>query len=138
VKQSLKASQSLVHKLQKKYDHAAKKQQHAVIRAREQAYKDKSVHWLLHKGVYTEETRNLIYLLVKAGCPRGYVGKVISAVLKSAGITTIGNISQHIVSHVIIEGYFAAQIQLGHEMKNAESMVVNYFLGYELMIGLKV
>jgi hypothetical protein len=37
VKQSLKASQSLVHKLQKKSDHAAKKQQHAVTRAREQA-----------------------------------------------------------------------------------------------------
>jgi FtsZ-interacting cell division protein ZipA len=93
VKQSLKASQSLVHKLQKKSDHAAKKQQHAVTRAREQAYKEKSVHQLLHKGVYTEETRNLICLLVKAGCSRAYVGKVISAVLKSAGITTIGNIS---------------------------------------------
>jgi hypothetical protein len=122
----------------KKSDHAAKKQQHAVTRAREQAYKERSVHQLLHKGIYTEETRNLICLLVKLGVQGGYVGKVISAVLKSAGITTIGNISLWTVSCVIIEGYFAAQIQLGHETKNAESMVVNYFLGYELMIGLKV
>jgi len=138
VKQSLKASQSLVYKLQKKSDSAAKRQQHAVTQAREQAYKEKSVHRLLHKGVYTEETRNLIRLLVKAGCSRNYVGKVISAVLKSAGITTIGNISRRTVSRVIIEGYFAAQIQLGHEMKNAESMVVNSFLGHKLMIDSKV
>jgi hypothetical protein len=55
--------------------------------------------------------------LVKAGCSRGYVGKVISAVLKSAGITTIGNISWWTVSHATIEGYSAAQIQLGHKMK---------------------
>ena len=81
-----------------------------------------TTHNLLSKGVYTEATRNLIHLLVKAGCSRGYVGEVIHAVLKSAGITAVGNISRTTVSRIITEGYYAAQIQLAHEMQNAESM----------------
>jgi hypothetical protein len=47
---------------------------------------------------------------------------VIQAVLKSAGITTIGDISQTTVFCIITEGYNAAQIQLAYEMQNAESM----------------
>lgn len=84
--------------------------------------KEHTTHNLLSKGVYTEATRNLICLLVKAGCSRGYVGEVIQAVLKSAGITAIGNISRTTVSRIITEGYYAAQIQLAYEMQNAESM----------------
>jgi chromosome segregation ATPase len=74
-------------------------------------------HKLLHKGIYTEETRNLIRLLVKAGCSRGYVGQVIHAVLKTAGISVHGKISRRTVSRVVLEGYYAAQMQLGHEIK---------------------
>jgi hypothetical protein len=33
-----------------------------------------------------------------------------------------GSISQRTVSRVIIEGYIASQIQLGHEMKKAKGM----------------
>ncbi|KAF8808752.1 hypothetical protein BYT27DRAFT_7222765 [Phlegmacium glaucopus] len=58
-------------------------------------FHQQSVHHLMCKGVFTEETHNVVCLLI------------ISAVLKSAGITT---------------GFFAAQIQLGYEMKGAESM----------------
>jgi len=76
----------------------------------------------MQKGVFTEETCNVVCLLVKAGCSRNYIGQVISTVLKSAGITTIGSISRPSISQILHEGYFAAQIQLGHEMKNAESM----------------
>jgi SOS response regulatory protein OraA/RecX len=65
----------------------------AITKAQEQVQKKYTTHNLLSKSVYTEATRNLICLLVKAGCSRGYVGEVIQAVLKSAGITTIGNIS---------------------------------------------
>ena len=45
--------------------------------------------------------------------------------MQSAGITTIGTISHTTVSHIIAEGYIAAQIQLGYELGNAPSM---YFI----------
>jgi len=76
----------------------------------------------MHKGVYTEETRNVVCLLVKAGCSRNYINAVLTAVLKSAGITSVGNISRASIARILHEGYYAAQIQLGHEMKSAESM----------------
>jgi hypothetical protein len=82
----------------------------------------RSVHHLMQKGVFTEETRNVVHLLVKAGCSRNLISQVISAVLKSAGITAVGSISHTSISWILCEGYFAAQIQLGYEMKNAESM----------------
>ena len=37
----------------------------------------------------------------------------------------VGSISCTSVAQIIREGYFAAQIQLGHEMKMVESMTVS-------------
>jgi hypothetical protein len=59
--------------------------------------------------------------LVKAGCSQEHVGQVITAVFKTAGISVKGDVSRRTISRVIMEGYFAAQIQLGYEMKHAES-----------------
>ena len=56
----------------------------------------RSVHHLMQKGVFTKETRNVVCLLVKAGCSRNLVGEVISAVLKSAGITGVGSVARHV------------------------------------------
>ena len=47
----------------------------------------------MHKGVYTEETQNLIQVLVKTGCSRGSVTHVIFAVPKATGISAIEKIS---------------------------------------------
>jgi hypothetical protein len=74
------------------------------------------------KGVFTEETCNVICLLVKAGCSHNYINEVIFTILQSAGITTVGTISYTSVSRILREGYFAVQIQLGYEMKNAKGM----------------
>ena len=76
----------------------------------------------MSKGVFTEETRNMVRILVKAGCSRNYVNDVISAVLNSAGIKVADSISRPSIECIIREGFFAAQIQLGYEMKAAESM----------------
>ena len=81
-----------------------------------------SVHHLTNKGVFTEETRNLVRLLFQAGCSASHINEIITAVLKTAGITMVGSISRTSIARIIREGYFAAQIQLGHEMKMAESM----------------
>ncbi|KAF8799089.1 hypothetical protein BYT27DRAFT_7227979 [Phlegmacium glaucopus] len=84
--------------------------------------KEKSVHHLMDKGVFTEETRNVVHLLVKAGCSYKYINQVIFAVLHSAGIETVGTISCPPIARILHEGYFAAKIQLGYEMKNTKSM----------------
>ena len=94
----------------------------AIASVKKKILDQQSVHQLMQKGVFTEETRNVVRLLVKAGCSRNLIGEVISAVLKSAGITAVGSISRTSISQILCEGYFAAQIQLGYEMKNAESM----------------
>jgi hypothetical protein len=119
-----KESQMLAAKLQKRCDRDNAKREKAIGRAREKAIKQRSVHSLLHKGVYTEETRHLIRLLVQAGCSREYVSQVIHAIFETAGISVIGHISRRTVSRAIVEGYYAAQVQLGYEMKAANSMFI--------------
>ena len=94
----------------------------AVAAAKMKVKQETSTHHLMNKGVFTEETRNVVWLLVKAGCSRKYVNEVISSVLQSAGINPVGSISRTTVARVVHEGYFAAQIQLGYEMANAKSM----------------
>ena len=81
----------------------------------------KSVHHLENKGIFTENTHNLVCLLYNACCSANHISEIITAVLKTAGITT-GSISHTSVSQIIKEGHFAAQIQLGHEMTMAKSM----------------
>jgi hypothetical protein len=48
---------------------------------------------------------------------------VIHAVFNPAGITVIGDVSRCSVSRIVAEGFIAAQVQLGHEIKNAGSMI---------------
>jgi hypothetical protein len=118
----LKTLHEKASKLHKAVVHSKEQKEHAIAVVKKKISDQRSVHHLMHKGVFTEETRNVVHLLVKAGCSRNYISEVISAVLKSAGITTIGKISCPSVSRILHEGYFAAQIQLGYEMQNAQSM----------------
>ena len=120
LKKELRKSKKQVYRLKGYCELAAAQKDCAMTKFRETLLKDKSAHNLLHKGVYTEETRNLIWLLVKAGCSKDYTGQVIFAVLKSAGITAIGSISCRTVSRVLVEGWVATQIQSGYEMLEAE------------------
>jgi chromosome segregation ATPase len=131
VQKKLSDSQNLSSKLKKQVNRAKEIRKRAVANAQQKQQKLSAVHHLLHKGVYTETTRNLVRFLVKAGCSRHCVNDVIHAVLKSAGITTIGTISRTTVSHIIAEGYVAAQIQLGYELGNTDSM---YPLAIQIML----
>jgi hypothetical protein len=58
---------------------------------------------------------------------RHHINSVIHAVLKSAGVTAIGTISRTTVSRIISEGYIAAQIQLGYELGDADSMYIIFY-----------
>ena len=118
----LRDAQKEVSKLRKSSRRATQVKNHAVETAKAKVLKQKSVHHLANKGIFTEDTRNLVRLLFQAGCSANHISKIITAVLKTAGITTDRSISHTSVSQIIREGYFAAQIQLGHEMTMAESM----------------
>ena len=120
MKKEIRRSKLKVQRLNKKCNLAAVHREQAVARTKEQVLKQKSIHKLLKKGVYTEDTRNLIRFLVNAGCSKEYVGQVIAAVLKSAGITAIGTLSRRTVSRVLVEGWVASQIQTGFELLESE------------------
>ena len=122
VDQKLKESRKLIARLKSTYKMAINSKENAVKRAVEEVHRKHTVHHLLHKSIYTEKTRNLIHLLVQAGCSRESVHDVIYATLKSAGIVAKGNISRRTVSRVVLEGYYAAQVQLGYEMGDTLGM----------------
>lgn len=121
-KSNLKALQQEVTALRKVSTRARAVTERGIASVKAKILQERSVHNLKEKGVYTNATRDIVRLLVKAGCSRNYIYTVISTILASAGIETIGSISRTSVARIIREGYIAAQIQLGHEMKNAESM----------------
>jgi hypothetical protein len=50
---------------------------------------------------------------------------VIEAVLAAAGIKAVGRLSARTISRIIKEGYIAACIQLGYEMKVAEAITLS-------------
>ncbi|KAF8815045.1 hypothetical protein BYT27DRAFT_7316373, partial [Phlegmacium glaucopus] len=83
---------------------------------------EKSTLYLLKKEVYSEQTQNLVRILVQAGVSAKNIMGVIKAVLGIAGITTVGNISPHTVAQIIREGYIAACIQLGFELDKTEAV----------------
>jgi hypothetical protein len=118
----LKNAQKEITKLRKGFRWATQAKERAVETAKTKVIRQKSVHYLSHKGVLTQDTRNLVRFLSQSGCSANHINNIINAVLKTAGITMVGSISRTSVSRIIREGYFAAQIQLGHEMKKAETM----------------
>jgi hypothetical protein len=118
----LKIAQQEVSKLRKACRRATQIKTRAVETAKAKVVQQKSVHHLANKGVFTQETRNLVRLLSKSGCSANHINEIITAVLKSAGVTMVGSVSRTSVARIVREGYFAAQIQLGHEMKMAEAM----------------
>lgn len=123
-------SRAFGYRLQKRYGKAISTKKIAVAQALEKWEKEKSTFSLLDKGVYTQETRNLVRLLIQCGCQKDYINQVIHGVLKCAGITATGHISRRSVSRILAEGYIAAKIQLGYEMQESEGRHIKIMLIY--------
>jgi len=121
----LKVAQKDISWLHKVCHRATGVKERAMERTKAKVLQQKSVHHLMKKGVFTEETRNLVCLLARAGCSGNYINEVIVAVLQSADISTIGQISRPSVTRIIREGFYAAQIQLGYEMTKAKSITLS-------------
>ena len=120
-KAALKGSKSEVYNLKRKCLRAEIKQKNAVKQAQAKVAKEKTTFYLLKKGVYSQEVRNLVRTLTQAGCSQQHIMDIIKAVLETAGITAVGNISSRTVGRIIREGYYAACVQLGYEIKQADS-----------------
>jgi hypothetical protein len=74
--------------------------------------------------IHTRNALTGFFFLVKAGCPHDYVGEVIEHVFNTAGISVKGSMSGRTVTHCIIEGGIAAQIQLGYEMVHTPNLTI--------------
>ena len=117
-----KELQKEVTQLRKQTRRSKDVRERAVAATKAKIEKEKSIFHLMKKGVFTNETRKLVQILVRAGCSRNYINEVIVAVLKSAGVDVVGGISRTSVGRILREGYIAAQIQLGYEMQQTEAM----------------
>ena len=94
----LKNAQKEISKLHKGFHRAIQVKEHAVETAKAKVIQQKSVHYLSHKGIFKEETRNLVRLLSQSGCSANRINDIISAVLNTVGITMIGSISRRSVA----------------------------------------
>src|SRR5260370_5232310 len=121
----LKMAQKEASKRRKGFHRSTQAKERAVEKAKAKVVQQKSVHHLSHKGVFTEKTRNLVRFLFQSGCSANRINDIITAVLNTAGITVVGSISRTSVTWILREGLLAAQIQLGHEMKMAETMTIS-------------
>ena len=63
--------------------------------------------------------------MVRAGCTGDKVSSVVHEVLNIANIQAVGKISHRSVSRIVMEGFFGTQMQLGHEMKSANSLTLS-------------
>ena len=97
----------------------------AVKKAKAKVLKESTTLYLLKKGVYSNETQNLVHILVEANVSNEKIMGVIEAVLATAGITAVGQISARTVKRIVKEGYIAACLQLGYEMQAAEAMTLS-------------
>jgi hypothetical protein len=99
----------------------------AIKRAVKSANKENTFK-LVHKGVYGPQARALARTLVAAKCSQEYVGSVILAVCRAAGVAVQGKMSRCTVSRAILEGGVAAQIQAGHELAQAKCELCSNYL----------
>lgn len=67
---------------------AADNKERAIAKVQTKMKKERSEHQLMSKGIFTEDTRNLVRLLVKASCSWNYINEVITATLALAGIAS--------------------------------------------------
>ncbi|KAI0313246.1 hypothetical protein OF83DRAFT_1065825 [Amylostereum chailletii] len=97
----------------------------AVEKAVQKARKETQTLKLTERGVYTAPARALARILKKSGCSHSQVGHVIQKVGRVMGVSVERCMSRRTVGRVILEGGIAAKIQLGHEIKQSESLTMS-------------
>ena len=78
--------------------HASQSRAKIIQKTRDKVTKERTTFYLLQKGVFSQETRNLVHVLVQANVSYKNIMHVIESVLATAGITAVGCISPWSVS----------------------------------------
>ena len=121
----LSGSKTEIYSLKCKAIHASQSRAKIIQKTRDKVTKERTTFYLLQKGVFSQETRNLVRVLVQANVSYKNIMHVIESVLATAGITAVGRISPRSVSRIVKEGYIAACIQLGYEMQVTEALTLS-------------
>jgi chromosome segregation ATPase len=94
----LSGSKTENYSLKRKAARAAQSRAKIIQKTREKVTKERTTFYLLKKGVFSQETRNLVRVLVQANVSYKNITQVIESVLAAAGITAVGRISPRSVS----------------------------------------
>ena len=121
----LSGSKTEIYSLKRKAIRASQSRAKIIQKTRDKVTKERTTFYLLQKGVFSQETRNLVRVLVQANVSYKNIMHVIESVLATAGITAVGRISPRSVSRIVKEGYIAACIQLGYEMQVTEALTLS-------------
>jgi bacterioferritin-associated ferredoxin len=121
----LSGSKTEIYSLKCKAIRASQSRAKIIQKTRDKVTKERTTFYLLQKGVFSQETRNLVRVLVQANVSYKNIMHVIESVLATAGITAVGCISPRSVSRIVKEGYIAACIQLGYEMQVTEALTLS-------------
>lgn len=121
----LSGSKAEIYGLKHKAMRASQSRAKIIQKTRDKVTKERTTFYLLQKGVFSQETRNLVRVLVQANVSYKNIMHVIESVLATAGITAVGRISPQSVSRIVKEGYIAACIQLGYEMQVTEALTLS-------------
>jgi len=121
----LSGSKTEIYSLKRKAIRASQSRAKIIQKTRDKVTKERITFYLLQKGVFSQETRNLVRVLVQANVSYKNIMHVIESVLATAGITAVGRISPRSVSRIVKEGYIAACIQLGYEMQVTEALTLS-------------
>jgi hypothetical protein len=121
----LSGSKTEIYSLKCKAIRASQSRAKIIQKTRDKVTKERTTFYLLQKGVFSQETRNLVRVLVQANVSYKNIMHVIESVLATAGITAVGRISPRSVSRIVKEGYIAACIQLGYEMQVTEALTLS-------------
>ena len=124
-KSELSGSKTEIYSLKLKATRAAQSRAKIIQKTKDKVTKERTTFYLLQKGVFSQETQNLVRVLVQANVSYKNITHVIESVLAAAGITAVGRISPWSVSRIVKERYIAACIHLGYEMQVTEALTLS-------------
>ena len=94
----LSGSKTEMYSLKRKAARAAQSRAKIIQKTRDTVTKERTTFYLLKNGVFSQDTRNLVCILVQANVSYKNITHVIESVLATAGITAVGHISPQSVS----------------------------------------
>jgi len=101
----------------------------AVKRGVEKSQAEATAFQLKHKGVVTDDTRDMCLELLASGVPAAAVNSAIKTVSRHVGKEVKDSISAQTVGQVTTEGGIAAEIQIMDKIQSSKSKFFSFWSG---------